>query len=324
MQNRNLEQLFATYYDSESDDDLDACVEALAYRAMSGGEVLTALDIPDEVLKKKADEAGSLSKLEIENDEIELSFSIVETEDGENWVVAFTGEEQLSEQEADEDFYLIPIADLMLNAMGLDEVEGIVLNPWTKPFPIPKDMIEFVMERFAEDQEEGNIELTLGDITELHVDAIVNAANNTLLGGGGVDGAIHRAAGPELLEECRTLRGCRTGEAKITYGYALPAEYVIHTVGPIYSGKYKDKKLLQDCYWNSLNLARDHGIHTIAFPSISTGVYGYPVEKAVRVAVPAVLSWLGENEDYDLKVTFCCFDKRTFRVYKEYLDDIME
>lgn len=324
LQNKGLEQRFAQFYDSEDTDDLDLCVDELVRRSVEGGEVLIALDISDELFKRKADDAGSFSKLDLESDEIELSFSVVETEDGENWIVAFTSEEQLSEQEDDEDFYLIPIADLLLNALNLDEVEGVILNPWGKPFPVPKDMIEFIMERFDEDQEEGNIALIQGDITELEVDAIVNAANNTLLGGGGVDGAIHRAAGPELLAECRTLRGCQTGEAKITYGYNLPAKYVIHTVGPIYSGKYKDKKLLQDCYWNSLQLARDHGLHTIAFPSISTGVYGYPVDKAVRAAVPTVLQWLGENEDYDMKVIFCCFDQKTFQTYKDYLDDIME
>ncbi len=322
--NRPLEQLFAAFYDSESDEDLDRCVDGLLGRALEGGELLTALDIPNEVLRKKAQEAGSFRDLDIVGEEVELSFSVVETEDGETWVVAFTGEDQLSEQEDDEDFYLLPIADLLLNVQQLDDAEGIILNPWTTPFAVQKDMIQFLLERFDEDQEEGNITLIQGDITELEVDAIVNAANNTLLGGGGVDGAIHRAAGKGLLEECRTLRGCKTGEAKITYGYDLPAKYVIHTVGPIYSGKYSDKKLLQDCYWNSLTVARDHGIHTIAFPSISTGVYGYPVEKAVDAAVPTVLQWLGENDDYDMRVTFCCFDDQTFQVYKKYLDAIME
>ena len=162
--------------------------------------------------------------------------------------------------------------------------------------------------------------ILLADITTLHCDAIVNAANRSLLGGGGVDGAIHRAAGAELLEECRTLGGCRTGEAKITKGYRLPAQFVIHTVGPIYSGAPEDAVLLADCYRNSLNLARENNVRTIAFPAISTGVYGYPVREATKVAVDAVLKWLADNPDYLMEVTFCCFDERTRGVYEEYLN----
>lgn len=159
-----------------------------------------------------------------------------------------------------------------------------------------------------------------GDITKLSVDAIVNAANQSLLGGGGVDGAIHRAAGPELLAECRTLRGCNTGEAKITKGYKLSAKYVIHTVGPIYSGKEKDASDLRNCYWNSLELAAKKDVHSIAFPAISTGVYGYPVLEATMIAIHTVRDWLKENSSYDLKVVFVCFDERTYKGYCDKLE----
>ncbi|MBR5089755.1 MAG: O-acetyl-ADP-ribose deacetylase [Ruminiclostridium sp.] len=161
-----------------------------------------------------------------------------------------------------------------------------------------------------------NIQFDIGDITRLDVDAIVNAANNTLLGGGGVDGAIHRAAGPELLAECRTLGGCKTGEAKITRGYKLTASCVIHTVGPIYSGSPDDRKMLYSCYRSSLELAKQNQLHSIAFPAISTGVYGYPKDEAARVALKAIADWFGENKDYGMTVVMSCFDKETYDAYQ--------
>lgn len=160
------------------------------------------------------------------------------------------------------------------------------------------------------------ISIDSGDITKLKVDAIVNAANKSLLGGGGVDGAIHRAAGRELLAECRTLHGCETGEAKITKGYNLPAKHVIHTVGPIYSGSPQDPVNLDACYRNSLNLAKDYDVHSIAFPAISTGVYGYPKEAAAELAVKSVKEWLNVNESYDMEVIFSCFDQYTRQLYE--------
>lgn len=161
-----------------------------------------------------------------------------------------------------------------------------------------------------------DIKIDLGDITKLQVDAIVNAANKSLLGGGGVDGAIHRAAGRELLEECRGLHGCETGQAKITKGYKLPAKYVIHTVGPIYSGSATDPVKLADCYHNSLDLAFEYDVHSIAFPAISTGVYGYPKEEACRIAVETVKTWLAGHADYEVEVIFSCFDERTAELYR--------
>ncbi|MBQ3327963.1 MAG: O-acetyl-ADP-ribose deacetylase [Clostridia bacterium] len=166
------------------------------------------------------------------------------------------------------------------------------------------------------------IEMRQGDITKVtDVTAIVNAANKSLLGGGGVDGAIHRAAGRELLHECRTLNGCETGEAKITGAYNLPCEYVIHTVGPVWAGgKYREPELLANCYRNSLALAESNGIRTIAFPSISTGVYSYPLVEAADVAVEAVLEYLKEFPDaFDL-VCWVLFDPITKAAYDTALE----
>jgi O-acetyl-ADP-ribose deacetylase (regulator of RNase III) len=157
------------------------------------------------------------------------------------------------------------------------------------------------------------------DITKLKVDAIVNAANNTLLGGGGVDGAIHQAAGPELLRACRELGGCATGEAKITAGYNLPARYVIHTVGPVWHhGSHEEAKLLASCYQQSLEIALENQINAIAFPCISTGAYGYPARPAAKIAIAVVKEFCQENTSLE-KVLFCCYAFRDHQIYRELL-----
>ncbi|MBC2716704.1 MAG: O-acetyl-ADP-ribose deacetylase [Desulfobacteraceae bacterium] len=165
------------------------------------------------------------------------------------------------------------------------------------------------------------MEAIQGDITKLAVDAIVNAANKSLLGGGGVDGAIHRAAGPLLLEECRKLNGCQTGEAKITKGYNLSAKYVVHTVGPVYRGRPEDKILLANCYRNSLSIAVENNLSSIAFPAISCGIYGYPLDKACEIAVTTTANFLKQSKG-KLKVFFVFFSASDLEIYKEFFQSI--
>lgn len=188
---------------------------------------------------------------------------------------------------------------------------------WIKPILLVLEWWWKEMLGISEDMIMKNIKIIKGDITKMKADAIVNAANNSLLGGGGVDGAIHRAAGPRLLEECMTLHGCPTGEARITHGYNLPAKYVIHTVGPVYAGKTSDAHMLASCYYNSLALAKKAGLHSVIFSAISTGVYGYPAEDATKIAVDAIEKWQKENSGYKLDISMCAYDNRMYRIYEK-------
>ncbi len=161
--------------------------------------------------------------------------------------------------------------------------------------------------------------ITIGDITKVEADAIVNAANTSLLGGGGVDGAIHRGAGPELLAECRLLHGCKTGQAKVTKGYRLPARYIIHTPGPVWSGGNKgEEMLLRSCYENCLRLAAEKACHKVAFPSISTGIYRFPLDRASVIAVDTIQTFLKDHEDMEIQMV--CFDPETFGYYQRALE----
>ena len=206
------------------------------------------------------------------------------------------------------------LKDLIETVGNWNKCLGYVINPWDQKLMLSKDMLGVIMNYTPK----SHIEFVKGSVVDMHVDAIVNAANKSLLGGGGVDGAIHRAAGPELLKECRTLNGCETGEAKITKAYNIKyADHIIHTVGPVYSGKKKDAELLNDCYYNSIELAYQNGCKSIAFPGISTGVYGYPLDEAARVSLLAAVHWLDAHKDTVMNIYFCCFKDAELSAYRK-------
>ena len=244
------------------------------------------------------------------------------TSEGQVYVAAFSSEQAFDAKQSEE-YTLIarPLVNYFEAVLQMEGITGIVFNPTSPaPFTIQKKMLKELLQQLAEHPQKNGIDVVRGDITTFDCDAIVNAANSTLLGGGGVDGAIHFAAGPELLEECKTLGGCATGEAKITYAYKLPASYVIHTVGPIYDGKISQRVDLANCYQNSLELAKKYHLHSIAFSAISTGVYSYPLDEAARIALLTCTQWLNANPEYGMEITLVCFNNAVLKSYEEIIE----
>ena len=305
----------------ESDEDVPEKVFDYLREMKGKCRVLAPVEISDDDLKKFNDSGE-------EDISFEVDMKLIEDEDHETWIPVFTSEETAEDGYDDDDddeekpdFLPFFISDVMEQIEDSDDINGLVIDPWTNGFPIPKELVDELFEE-EDDDDAAGINLVRGNIEDLDTDCIVNSANNTLIpGAGGVDKAIHDAAGEGLAQECRSLHGCRTGEAKITDAYDLDSDYVIHTVGPIYSGKDKDEDDLADCYESSLYLAREHGLHSIAFPCISTGYFGYPKDEACDIAVQTVLSWLGDNDDYNMNITFCCKDEENYDIYQDYLDE---
>lgn len=297
-----------------SEEKIAAILEQIRIAVNDGAGFIVPV-IPDEDSESRLEE-GTLQRGKVITCEQEKPFTLrsLKLNNGQDALAVFTSEEELEKGE--------PTAAAVWDAGELLEyvtmtpnLGGFVINPWGNAFLVVTNFIEMIYNGNLPAGGENTVHIGTADITGVETDCIVNAANRSLLGGGGVDGAIHRAAGPELLAECRQLGGCETGRAKITQGYRLPADYIIHTVGPVYSGSREDARLLYACYWNCLELARENRLHSIAFPAISTGAYGYPLEEATDIACRAVTDWCRRFPDYGMDVFFACFDEQTEAVY---------
>lgn len=334
-----LDNFMAGDRNNVSEDELDQLMMAISASIVDStmrGEELLAPAVP-------ADENGTPLQLEymsddqiqqyLESDSQGLAVVGISSGEDDEWLPVFTTIEDVQAGEATDVMgHQIDTLLEMTVDMGFD---GIVFNPWTDSINVPISTVKLLVDTIhdihnseGEEELEGDINLVLGDITGVVGDAIVNSANNMLLPDfvnegeePGINQSIHEAAGPELEEACRKLRGCRTSEAKITEGFGLDVNYIIHTVGPIYDGARKCEEELADCYWNVLNLAIDYDIHTIAFPAISAGHFGFPIEKAAQIAVETVVSWMDAYaEDYQMQITFCIDNEEECRVYEAFLD----
>lgn len=321
--NNTIDTAIARFNDDKTKENLIAVLEAIRARIHEDGDLIIPVTLPQEFQSFDVDKIQIGETFSFEDDGtgdgyLHFKMQHLDTADGKTLLAAFTSYEELDKGDATSTI-IESIKSMLKSCRNMSE-EGIIINPWGNSFMLSKELINLILDA---DKPDNHIYFELGDITELKVDAIVNAANNSLLGGGGVDGAIHRAAGPKLLEECRKLNGCDTGDAKITAGYDLKAEYVIHTVGPKYkAGDPSCKKLLKSCYYKSLELAKEYNIHTIAFPAISTGAYGYPINEAAVIALSTIATWLSENPDYGMAVIMACYDQKMLDSYQRVLDDV--
>ena len=313
--NEELVAAMSAAHEEGGDEATIKVLDLLIRKIAEGGEIV----LPVQLSPSAYDMLGDLNKITAgdtvtSTEEICMKPQTLTDKDGGIWYVVFTDYEEAGKGEASSTVNQL-LKEIVKVALEDEGKMGLIVNPWEDPITLNKEMLKMILDA---SKPNNHIYFDVGDITKLDVECIVNAANRSLLGGGGVDGAIHRAAGPRLLEECQTLGGCNTGEAKITAGYNLKARYIIHTVGPVYSeGDPRCEKLLSSCYHNSLELAKEHDIHSIAFPAISTGVYGYPADKAAAVALRTISSWLSENEDYGMAVIMSCFSERMFETYQK-------
>lgn len=253
----------------------------------------------------------------------ELLLQTRSTGDGKEYVLAYSSQIELELASPKPPYIEAPLANYIEAIMQMEDVAGLIFNPeMENGVSLEKEMLENLLAFHKGGLMKNGISIQKADITTIPSDAIVNAANNSLLGGGGVDGAIHKEAGPELVEECKLYKGCPTGEVRITRGYKLLAPYVIHTVGPVYT-EHKDDApvVLADCYYNSLELAKKYHLHSICFPAISTGVYGYPIEEACKVAMMTLVAWLTDHPDYGMEIILSCYNPAIYDVYQRIVNE---
>ena len=315
--NTNLRKRIRMFLVDKSSDDPSDVLSFLSDHA-EDVTLLAPVEMADEDRRRflQADENDSLS--------FEISMKLIEDDDGDSWIPAFTSREASVDEDGEAvDLLPFSLEDLYTQVKDAeDEISGIVIDPWSNAFPMPEEVMQNVFSDAGMDDSDAGLMLVKGDITEMDCDAVVNSSNNTLSKGvGGVDKDVHDAAGEGLSRELASLHGCKTGEAKITDAYGLPCKYIIHTVGPIWSDKGKDEEELAACYDSCLYVAREHGLHSIAFPCISTGNFGYPKQDACEIAVDSVIEWLSDNDDYEMSVIFCCKDDENFAIYQKYLND---
>ena len=307
------------FYRQMNGDTFAGILNAIHVAMKNDGQFIIPVETPEELLDMLNIDKIKAGDIVTATQDIRMKLRKIQTSDGKEWLAAFTNMCETLKGPTTSTITQ-SIEHFIRMTLQMEEVEGVIINPWDNAFSFDKDTIKLFFEASKNNTTRRGIYLEFGDITKLNVDCIVNAANKSLCGGGGVDGAIHRAAGPGLLQECRGLNGCETGEAKITKGYNLPAKYVIHTVGPIYSGNPMDERHLHSCYYNSLDLAKKHDIHSIAFPAISTGAHHYPLRDSVCVAMKAISAWMADNKNYEMVVIVCCFDRKIYNAY----DSLME
>lgn len=313
--NVTIETAISKFNTDKSKDNFANILESIRLRMHDNGQFLVPCLTPQAAIDMIDLENVKVGDVITAKEDLHFKLETLHDDDGKAWLAAFTSKKEMEKGRYNHTLtsISIDIKDFLKYCCEISE-EGVIINPWGEYFMLSKEAIKLI---FEADKPKNQIFFEVGDITKLKVDAIVNAANRSLLGGGGVDGAIHRAAGPGLLEECKKLNGCETGEAKITGGYLLKAKYVIHTVGPVYrAGDKKCRDQLHDCYFNSLELAKQYDIHTIAFPAISTGVYRYPKQEAAEIALLTVSKWLHDNPGYGMAVVMSCYNEEMKKIYQ--------
>ena len=308
--------IFNWYYGGEN-----AAPEPMFNAIVDGLENDMQMLVPFDVPEQMTEMFGNLEQLKAgdtvsSKEDIPISFKhILVQQEGDYFIPLFTSKEEANKGAGTS--IINQSFSGLLNAMNnWPDCLGYVINPGDKQLMLHKDTISVIRNY----REKSHISFVKGSVVDMHVGVIVNAANASLLGGGGVDGAIHRAAGPELLAECRTLHGCNTGDAKITKAYNIEyADYIIHTVGPVYRGTHEDAALLASCYTKCLDIALDNGCKSIAFPGISTGAYGYPLDEAAQVSLLAITRWLDAHQDIVMNIYVCCFKDAELQAYMKLL-----